>query len=493
MTRPTRRNFLRGLGGLGGLTGLAALGAGGLALRQRPARAAPPDGGRRYLFVIGGPGGANILDSFLPVRQAESANGATLTTFSDDLVIQPQGSNIRCVAPLVDEIAASIMPMRVTYEQPTFLQRFGAMTCVMTTEGTSVNHRVGQVRMMTGGGINRGRTLLEAAGDCLGDGLALPVVNMMGGGLGEPGTDTTLAIGARQLSIQDPRTFALGTHGSLGLPHAPPDDALARAREARARLDAESRFGALFAHTQTVRDWHELRQRASEIEGANLLGRLLLSDVPGVSDVPELDQLLAAFPDFGTDVFEAQAALAYLLVRNTLTCAVGIAPPNAVLQAIDDDGVRVIENPQLAFDFAHNAHRVAQNVMWARLLRVADGLIGLLQATEDPNHPGDSLMQRSVVAFISEFGRERQRPADATTFGTGHFQNNGVVLVSPLLRGNRVYGGVDPDTCLSYGFDPATGDPRPGTLMREEDVYSVICEALGVGFEGRRSLPCLLA
>ena len=36
---------------------------------------------------------------------------------------------------------------------------------------------------------------------------------------------------------------------------------------------------------------------------------------------------------------------------------------------------------------------------------------------------------------------------------------------TPLLTGGRVYGGMDPDTLLTYGFDRTTGAAAPGTLM----------------------------
>jgi len=65
-------------------------------------------------------------------------------------------------------------------------------------------------------------------------------------------------------------------------------------------------------------------------------------------------------------------------------------------------------------------------------------------------------------------------------------------MVSPLLRGNRVYGGIDPTTLLTYGFDPSSGEAVPGTVMREGDVYAVVAGALGVDYPGRRSFPAMI-
>ncbi|WP_163861608.1 hypothetical protein [Myxococcus eversor] len=147
-------------------------------------------------------------------------------------------------------------------------------------------------------------------------------------------------------------------------------------------------------------------------------------------------------------------------------------------------GTQKIVNAQLAFDDSPTGHRVAQNAMWSHVLRVTDGLIRLLKATEDARHPGSSLWQRSLIYFATDFGREKHRPTAGTTaFGTGHHLNNGVVLVSPRLKGNRVYGGVDPSTCLTYGFDRVSGAPAPGTVMGERDVYSAICGALPGGVQ----------
>jgi hypothetical protein len=61
-----------------------------------------------------------------------------------------------------------------------------------------------------------------------------------------------------------------------------------------------------------------------------------------------------------------------------------------------------------------------------------------------------------------------------------------------LVNGGRVYGGVDPDTALTYGFDPTTGAPAPGTVMSEADIFGAVAHALGVSFPGRRDMPALV-
>jgi uncharacterized protein (DUF1501 family) len=123
---------------------------------------------------------------------------------------------------------------------------------------------------------------------------------------------------------------------------------------------------------------------------------------------------------------------------------------------------------------------------------VTDGLISLLKTTEDARRPGTSMWSHSLVFITTDFGREKQRPRDSLTFGTGHNLNNGCVIVSPLVKGGRVYGGVDPSTALTYGFDRATGEPRPGTVMTESEIFSAVAHAVGAPFPGRIDMPALV-
>lgn len=469
----------------------AAAAASTLPLRAR-AQAQPE---RRYLFVIGATGGASIIDSFLPVRESASTTGAERTTFADSLVVRPSGSNLDCVSLLSSELAAA--SFKADFAQSTFLERHQEDVAVMTVESASVNHLIAQQRALSGGGINNGRTLLEAVGLAHGTGLALPVVNMMTGGFSQPGKDRSLPTASRQVAVQDPRTFAFGTHGFKGLARPVEPSLLERARMAREALEAKSPFGRTF-HAATDRSRYlDLRTKALDVEAADLITRLMLRSDGGLGSVglapsPDLPLLKTYFPNLTLDTFEAQAALAYLLVRYGVSAAVGVSVDNAI-KTMSDAGTQKVVNAQLAFDYSHNNHRVTQSAMWSRILRVTDGLIRLLEQTEDSSHPGESLWARSLVYIATDFGREKQRPtAGAMTFGTGHHLNNGVVLISPRLKGNRVYGGVDPDTCLTYGFDRVTGDPAPGTVMGEGDVYSAICAALGVDFSGRVPIPAML-
>ena len=178
------------------------------------------------------------------------------------------------------------------------------------------------------------------------------------------------------------------------------------------------------------------------------------------------------FPRFDQDPLEAQAALAFLLLKNRVSVTATIGPSfNATLaNGASLGGGQGLEegdliNPPIAFDFSHQSHRATQALMWSRLMKVADGLIALLKSEELED--GVSFWDRSMIYLATDFGREKRRPAGATDFGTSHHLNNGVLVISPLVRGNTVLGGVDKNTGLTYGFDLRSGAPDPAATPRK--------------------------
>ena len=111
---------------------------------------------------------------------------------------------------------------------------------------------------------------------------------------------------------------------------------------------------------------------------------------------------------------------------------------------------------------------------------VADGLITLLKAAEAAPGSGISKWERSMIYCATDFGRTKNRPSFSNGFGSGHDLNNGILAISPMLKGNQVLGGVDPDTALTYGFDPQTGAPDPNREMFEHEIYAGLTQALGI-------------
>jgi hypothetical protein len=486
----SRRALLRG--------GAAAAGAGALAAAVGRPRAAGPTSAeevadRKLLFVVCASGGGSIIDSFLPVAMSEVGDDAiaqTINAYPDDLIVQPSGSNLRAVAPI-----GQYFVFANSYPLPDFLAKHHRDMAVVAHECTSVNHGIAQKRALTGAGVHGGRTITEAVAERHGAGLPLPNVNMATGGYVEPGDDPTLPAYARAEIVADPLTFALSTHGSRGLEGAPSDAALARARGLRDRLDDASPFGQTFRDAPLRRDYLTTRRDLSPaLEELDLISKLMLLPADrlpaqyGLAASPLQSMLPETFGHLYEDKWEQQAALAYLLtyfgLSATATIALDFAP--------EFHGEDVVATP-LAFDYSHSDHRIAQNVMWGRLMLVVDGLISLLQQSDYLGDPSlGKMWDRSMIYVATDFGRDKRRPAGADAWGTAHHLNNGSLFISPLLRGNAVYGGVDPKTLLTHGFDGASGAADPNDIKREGDVYSLIAQTFGVEFAGRKEMGGLL-
>ncbi len=203
----------------------------------------------------------------------------------------------------------------------------------------------------------------------------------------------------------------------------------------------------------------------------------------GLQTSPDFELVRAKFPNMATDPFEARLALGFLAVKNQLSLAVTIAPNQASL--ITAQGT---PNAPIAFDWSHVDHRGAQNSMWSYVLKGTDSLIDLLKATDDPlANNGSKMWDRSMIYLATEFGRDK-----VATGGSGHHLNNGVVMISPLLKGGRIYGGIDPATGLTFGFDGATGEPLRDKKMSERDIFSALALALGIKFNNQRNLSAMV-
>ncbi|ATB32267.1 hypothetical protein [Melittangium boletus] len=453
-------------------------------------RQARLDGKPRFLIVVGAVGGASIIDSMLAVRASEAgANAAKLNTFADSQVQHVDGSPFRAVK--VDSPQLGSIPVPVKTDQLPFLRKYKDCMLVATSVGTSVNHVIAQKRSLTGNAAWRGRTLQECVALQYGAGFPIPNVNMGNAGFSERGTDNTLPAHCYGEVVANPSLWPLGLDGMKGIKDLPSRDVVALARGTRNTLDAQSVFGQTFDDAAALKLWNEQRTVGqSALEVQDLINRLnVLPDQPpktplseyGLSNSPDGERLRTVFPNYMTDPVEGQAALAFLLLKNRVSVTVTLGPSfnMAVTPSYQ------VTNPPLAFDFSHNDHRSIQAFMWSRLMDTIDKLIVLLKS-EPFDSSGESLWDRSLIYMATEFGRTRNRTDGATEmFGTGHDLNNGFMLLSPMLRGNTVLGGVDPLTTLTYGFDPRTGAPERGKLTSNEtDIFSGILTALGVDTSG---------
>jgi hypothetical protein len=480
-----------GLTRRGALMGLGAAAAAAAVAAPWKARAQTP-GDRRYVIVLTGTGGASIIDAMLAIRESESRNAATLNVYPDALVQNAPGSPLRFIDQRLDDIGP--LPYAGEANQGDFVRRRADQMAVFTYTGTSVNHLIAEKRALTGNDAWHGRTVQEVCAATYGEGLLLPNVNMGVGGFIEPGIDPTLPAYARAEPVTNAVTWPFGLHGSKGVRRAPSAPLIDKARRAREALEARALFDRTFTRSDVLEEWRSRRVDAERVEAQDLITRLNAQvssrDLPlaqfGLGSSPDAALIARTFPRATTDALEAQAALAYLLIKNGISVSVTLGP--SLSPAVG--GEQIVDSPPLAFDFSHTAHRGGQAVMWSRLLSVAGRLIDLLEAAEHAG--GGSYWDRTLMYFATDFGRTRSRPANARDFGSGHHLNNGALLVSPLLRGNAVYGGVDPDTALTYGFDPATGRPEPGRQMTERELFAGIVQTLGVSTAGT-GLPDLRA
>jgi len=453
-------------------------------------RMARLDGKPRFLIVMGATGGASIVDSLLAVRASEAAaNASRINTFADAQVQYVTGSPFRAVK--VDSKKLGSIPIPVKTDQLPFVKKHKDSMLVATTVGTSVNHTIAQKRSLTGNAAWRGRTLQECVALQYGTGCPIPNVNMATGGYSERGTDDSLPTHCYGEVVTNPSLWPLGLDGGRGLKDAPSRDVLALARKTRDSLDSRSVFGQTFDNASALQRWNEQRivgQPALEVQ--DLITRLnILPNSPpqiplteyGLASSPDGARLRSVFPDFFTDPIQGQAALAFLLLKYRVSVSVTLGPSFNVVVGGEDG----IANPPLAFDISHNDHRAGQAFMWARVMGVVDKLIDLLKSEPFDAATGESMWDRTLIYVATDFGRTRPRTENATEFGSGHDLNNGVLMLSPMLKGNTVLGGVDPLTTLTYGFDPRTGAPQSGKVTSNEpDIFSGILNAMGVDTSG---------
>ncbi|WP_434420158.1 hypothetical protein [Nannocystis pusilla] len=488
-----RRQMLLAMAGAMGTT---ALGSALSRATEREGSTADKD--RKLLFILCATGGASIVDSFLPVTRTEVDDDAladTLNVYDDAKIITPTGSNIRCPG-YAEPVGLLGNLYELGYGLDPFLAKHHRWMTVLTQECTSVNHNVGQYRSVTGAGINRGRTIMEAMALRHGEDLIIPNCNMANDGYIQPGIDASLPAFAQAEIIASPLGFAAAMDGVKGVLGAPDRALVERARGVREELDDASMFGKTFADSpRRQRFLANRREVQPRLEAAKMMDRLtllppeLLDPKYGVMSSPLLPTLASKFSNLLVDPWESQAALSVLLAYYGLSCVSTIG----LRQEPTFGNEKLITTP-IAFDFSHNDHRMAQYLMWGHVLKAVDALVDLLQQLDYLGDPAlGKMWDRSLIYVATDFGRDKTRPAKAESWGTGHSLNNGTLIVSPLLKGNRVFGGIEPTTCETYGFDGSTGEATPGLNCSEGHIYSAIAQALDIEFPERIDMSALLA
>lgn len=502
----------KGLNRRGFLKGMGALAAGGaLSMMHRPkgiAEEGSANDNTRFLIVLSAAGGASIIDSLLAIRKSESNNGDLLNCFPDAKVQSFDGSPLRAVDLNRPDLGA--IPASFKSNQSNFVRKHMQDIMAVTWERTSVNHFIGQRRSVTGNEIWQGRTMQELVALNYGEGFALPNVHLASGtGYVQRGTDDSLPTYCYGEPITDPALWPLALDGAKGFKREVPRGLLQRARQLRnEKLETSSNFHKVFGEANRLKHWRHVRGKPQEtLEAQDLIRKLML--FPDSQKYPLTEHGLESsagaiaarerFPNYAVDPLEAQAAMAFLLLKYRVSVTVTLGPSFDVVltdeYAPNSGGGNVygsrLLNPPIGFDFSHQGHRSVQALMWDRIYRVADGLIDLLKAEEYAN--GESMWDRTMIYVATDFGRTKNRPSNATEFATGHDLNNGVAVISPLVNGNTVLGGVDPNTGLTYGFNPSTGEEDRGRKMNESEIFGGLLQSLGIDTSepGLRDMPSM--
>lgn len=482
----SRRNFLC----------TSAAGIGGAMLAPHLANAAartPPAADPKFLIVLCASGGASLVDSFMVTPESRSANAATVNAYPDSMVQKIDGTPFTAID--MDAKAVGAIPAPFSGNESNFVKKHHDDMMVVTMTGTSVNHGIAEYRSINGNAAFRGRTLQEAVAYQYGGRHPIPNVHLINGvAFTDRGTDSTLPDYAFGERVPAPNLWPLSLDGYKGIKDAPKRDLFEAARQFRnGTLDPNSQFAHLFTNSQRLDQWEQMRgDPLKNIEKSDLISKLMFyPDSPemplsqfGLSSSQLSEKVRDAFPKYQSDPLEAQAAMAFLLIRYGIAVTVTLGPDlNGLLaNGATLGGGSLAEgdliNPPVGFDFSHQALRQTQAMMWNRTLSIADRLITLLKSEEYKD--GQSYWDRTMIYCATEFGRTRNRPNNAMTFGAGHHLNNGFLVISPLVNGNTIQGGVDPDTTLTYGFDPATGAPDPHRNMTEGHVYAGLAQALEI-------------
>ncbi len=436
------------------------------------------DEDQKFLIVLTNFGGGSINDSFLALSEDEvrAAGGdpEVINCYKDSQLVAVDGTPFKAVK--LEHTMPALGNFQVVSDQSEFLRRHKQDITVVTSEGTSVNHGIAQQRSVNGNEAWAGRTIQEVAASFYGQGFSIPNMNMGSGGYAFDGGDSSLESYARGMSVSNPLYWPLSLSSSAKVSGVPSKAMMDLARDFRLRgIESQSNFMKTFKDDPKLSSWLNHREKTRpRFEQENLFEKLFFLD--GAGDAAT-EKAKAMFPRYNKDTFDAQAIMSYLAITKGVSSVVTLGPNSST--STSDKGIYEFYNIPIAFDFSHNDHRGAQAHMWQRMLRVTDGLIELLKATPYGTK-GESYWDKTMIYMASDFGRSKTRPAGSEVFGSAHDLNNASVLISPMLKGNRVIGGIDPKTALTYGFDPVTGSPDRNKKTSEKEFYSVLTSALDI-------------
>jgi len=432
----------------------------------------------RFLFIVCANGGASIMDSFLPISKANA--GANIHSFQNT---ELETSGNFTVTRSLDPSIENKVKLGPVFSLKTFADKHKEDLLVLCHNVSSVNHQVAAHRALTGDGVNRGKTLGEAVAEAYGENVFIPNITMAQGGFSQDGVDSQIPPWARAELIANPINFPYSMSFSYGI-NGYNSELMNRMRMAREKFEKQSPITKEISDYQTKRKYMIENLNSDDLFQSIQMRQNQTAQTQTRASMSPLDKVLAKFPRLYQDPFQAQAGLAFLLAKANMSRSITIDPgANPLL----DDG-RFVTAP-IGFDWSHRDHRGAQNAMWSRVISVTDALIDLLKAEPAFDELGKTMWDQSLIYIATEFGRDKVLGSG----GSGHHVNNGSVIISPLIKGHRIAGGINPSSGLTYGCDLATGTPDASKVLFERDVYSLILAALGINFPNQTNCSAFIA
>jgi hypothetical protein len=423
----------------------------------------------QLLLIVVANGGASMIDCFLPIESTSS--NTDIYTYSNSLIENVTGSNFKCVKSL--DTSSSLGLPDPNFEMKTFLLNHSSDMALISQDTSSVNHHVAAQRVLNGDGFYRGTKITELNSNAHGANFSLANINLAGGGFGVAGGNEGLIDYAKALRVATAPSVAFSTHRFKGIDYGISESNVKLARLIRNKLEQKAQGILLWKDHENLERWLRYRENVKGFEDSNIIDQLLFlervgadnSNIP-VLQTPFLNKLKAAFPNLLTDPYESQAAIAFLLFRNGLS-----------------NSVTIDMNLGLGFDQSHQFHTEAQNYMWRRTLKTLDALLTLFKTEYYMGDPKKGTIWNRLVTYVpTEFGRDKNKKQ-----GSGHNLNNAHLLLSPKIKGNRLYGSLNETTGHISGFDLRTGKPDPSKKISEKHMYSIIASALEIPFPGRHN------
>ena len=408
--------------------------------------AASLGGGRRRCVLVGAPGGASFLDSFMAIRDTGHSRYSRINAWHPSLMSLPVSRY-----PFTSVECWAVAGGHTTYNlsaQTSLVTRFGREMVVATQQARSLEHVEAQQQVLRGSVT--GPSFMDEVGRTSSTPFGHIHLLEKKGGF-QLASDDTSSAGLNLLLT--PSEIA-------ALKDDPEISALGR---------------ALYDPRLSMRHRGEALARAGDLERIAKAFLLFWEEVPSGADPAE-----AAFaelgnrllPDWANHPLMQQALVASMMIRYDLASALTLSP---VVWGVERPHV----GPEIrsAFDGSHRAHRATQAVLWSEISSV---LLGLRVLLETCTTARGSLAAETLLLVASEFGRSDVRPRGAAEWSSYHAADSAVLAIAPFLRGGRLLGD-HPRRQARMGWDPATGSALPGVVNTTTHVADSVLGALGMG------------